>query len=102
MLNWHACSRTSGWHLTSTLNPLPFDNHLRASIHLQQDVTRRLDARRRRGAADFAAAIAALRAAHAAAPFAPAGPVCDLEAGVVYLDRIDAQHRRHYGRTPAE
>ncbi|KIZ00616.1 hypothetical protein MNEG_7342 [Monoraphidium neglectum] len=65
---------------------------------------RRLEARHRRGAADFAAAMGALQAAHAAAPFSPQGDVGDLEDGAVYLESIDADHRRHYarkGRAPA-
>jgi 3-hydroxy-3-methylglutaryl CoA synthase len=66
----------------------------------QQDLARRLDARLRRSAAEFGAAMAALQAAHAAAPYAPAASLADLEPGTVYLERVDASHRRHYARTP--
>ncbi|GBF91211.1 hypothetical protein Rsub_04880 [Raphidocelis subcapitata] len=66
----------------------------------RQDVRRRLDGRLRRPAAAFAAAMAAFHAGHAAAPFQPEGEVGDLEPGAVYLERVDAAHRRHYARAP--
>jgi 3-hydroxy-3-methylglutaryl CoA synthase len=68
----------------------------------RQDVGRRLDGRLRRDATAFDAAMAAFQAGHAAAPFEPQGPVAELEPGTVYLERVDAAHRRHYARTPLQ
>jgi hypothetical protein len=45
--------------------------------------------------------MAAFQKGHAAAPFAPSGPLGDLEPGTVFLEAVDASHRRHYGRVPA-